>query len=447
METLTAPARPETAASTGSFADRLSAAFTARRRDDDPLAERRDAAMQAFTALGLPNRRTEAYKYTRIEKRLTGDLALADADTASDLTDVAPFRLPNLDADLLVVVNGTVRPDLSSLDGLPEGVVAGSVRETAQAEPGLVLPHLAQRADDGVFEAMNTAFDADGAFLLVPDGVTFDRPLQIAFVTDVNEPTLVQTRNLYRFGANSEALVIETHHSAEGTERAFTNAVTEMVAAENSRINVLKLQLEAESADRMDTVHAVQTGRSDFRVHTYTLGGGMTRNNVTVVPSAEGCESHLYGLYILGGDQHVDNHTLIDHAAAGCFSNELYRGIVDERSMGVFNGKVFVRRDSQQTNAYQSSQGVVLSDDARHYSKPELEIYADDVKCSHGSTTGELEPEHVFYLRSRGVDETTAKSLLLYAFASDITSELPDEAIREYLDELIEQRLRLSASR
>jgi Fe-S cluster assembly protein SufD len=348
----------------------------------------------------------------------------------------------------VVVVNGTVSRELSDVDGLPSGVEVGSLLDAADASGETIHTYFAKYAsvDEDAFVALNTAFELDGVFLRIPKGLTFERPIQLAFVTDADRDAFVQTRNLYLFGENSEALVVETYHSASGA-KTFANAVTEAVVDRAARINVLKLQTESEAASRVDTFQVYQEAQSHFAAHTYTLGGALVRNNVNVVPAGEGCESHLYGLYILRGDQHVDNHTLIDHAAPQCFSNELYRGIVDERSTGVFNGKVFVRRDSQQTNAYQSSQGVVLSEEARHFSKPELEIYADDVKCSHGSTTGELEPEHVFYLRSRGLDEKTAKMLLLYAFASDIVSELPNDALRAYLDGLIEERLNLSASR
>jgi Fe-S cluster assembly protein SufD len=421
-----------------------------RRGEAAPLAEVRRQAMDTFSRLGIPTRKHEAWKYTNIERALRHDYALLDGDAPSRLTraDAEGFRLPGLDAHLVVVVNGTVSRELSDVDGLPAGVEVGSLLDAADADGETIRTYFAKYAsvDEDAFVALNTAFDLDGVFLRVPKGLTLERPIQVAFVTDADRDALVQGRNLYLFGENSEALVVETYHSASGA-RTFANTVTEAVVDRAARINVLKLQTESESASRVDTFQVYQEAQSHFAAHTYTLGGATVRNNVNVVPAGEGCESHLYGLYILRGNQHVDNHTLIDHAAPQCFSNELYRGIVDERSTGVFNGKVFVRRDSQQTNAYQSSQGVVLSEEARHFSKPELEIYADDVKCSHGSTTGELEPEHVFYLRSRGLDEKTAKMLLLYAFASDIVSELPHDALRGYLDGLIEERLNLSASR
>jgi Fe-S cluster assembly protein SufD len=443
----------ETLEKTQDLSERILDAFAAQegRRADDPLASTRAAAMGEFQRLGLPTKKNEAWKYTRVEKTLRHPYDLVPTGANSEISpdDAQRLRLPDLDAHLVVVVNGSIRQDLSDHDALPSGVEIRPLLDYIRDNPEEARDHVARLLDDSEdpFGALNTAFVNDGVFLRVPGGVTLERPIQIAFLTDLDGDAIIQPRNLYIFGENSEAMVVETFQSV-GDARVFNNAVTEVLVDKAARVNLLKLQFESDHADRIDTTQVVQqNGASHFAGHTYTLGGGLVRNNMNVRPAGHGCESHLYGLYILGGEQHVDNHTLIDHAAPGCFSNELYRGIVDEHSTGVFNGKVFVRRDSQQTNAYQSSQGVVLSENATHYSKPELEIYADDVKCSHGSTTGELEPEHVFYLRSRGIDKTTAKSLLLYAFARDIVDQLPHEALRAYLDGLIEERIVRSAAK
>jgi len=444
----------ETLERSGSLTEQIAEQFAAgdSRRLADALSARRTEAMQIFDRLGIPGKKAESWKYTAIAKALKEEYELVPTGSPStlDRAGADKLRLPDLDAHLVVVVNGMLRPDLSDEDLFPEGVEVSSLLSFIESHPDEASQVIAQHVhlEEEPFAALNTAFKNDGLFVRIPEGVTLDRPLQVAFVTDLQHDGFIQPRNLYLFAQNSEAMLVETFQTlGEVGARVFNNPVTEIIVERDARINVLKLQLEADHASRIDTTQVVQTGQSHFAGHTYSLGGKLIRNNMNARPSAPGCETHLYGLYILGGEQHVDNHTLIDHAAAGCFSNELYRGIVDEHSTGVFNGKVFVRRDSQQTNAYQSSQGVVLSENAHHFSKPELEIYADDVKCSHGSTTGELEPEHVFYLRSRGLDEVTAKSLLLYAFARDIVDELPHEALRNYLDNLIEERLVLSAQR
>ncbi|MEM1042350.1 MAG: Fe-S cluster assembly protein SufD [Bacteroidota bacterium] len=430
------------------FTERIAAAHehAALHTNGHPEAFRdlRERARAAFDALGIPGRKDEAWKYTNIERALRHDYALLDPDAAAvSAEDVADLRIEGLDASTLVVVNGVVDLGLSDLGALPDGVTVGSLREAGES----VHAQAVQRAfgqyanaEEDAFIALNTSFELDGVFLQVERGVTVERPVQIIHVTDADRDAFVQTRNLYLFGENCEALVVETYHSAGGA-KTFGNRVSEIVVEREARASVLQLQTEGADASQVNTLQVYQEEKSYFAAHTYTLGGALVRNNINAVPNGEHCETHLYGLYILDGQQHVDNHTLVDHAKPNCFSNELYRGIVDDRSTGVFNGKVFVRRDAQQTNAYQSSQGVVLSDSASHHSKPELEIYADDVKCSHGSTTGEVEPEHVFYLRSRGLSEQQAKSLLLYAFAHDIVTELPHEALRTYLDDLIEVRL------
>ncbi len=430
----------ETLDKTQPLTERIAAAVARTPRPNghpDAVRAFRARAADAFARLGIPGRKNEAWKYTNVERALRHGYAL-DATRSGGAVDAADFAIPGFDAHTLVVVNGEVQ-NLPA--DLPAGVRITSLRD-ALASNEAAAEHFGRYADveHELFAALNTALDADGVFLQVARGVTLERPIQIVHVTDAAEDAFLQRRNLYLFGENSEALVVETYHSA-GQARTFANSVSEIVVERAARVDVLTLQAESEAASQVTTTQVAQAEASIFRGHTYTLGGALVRNNVNAVPAGEHAETHLYGLYIAGGEQHVDNHTLIDHAAPSCFSNELYRGIIDDRATGVFNGKVFVRRDSQQTNAYQSSQGVVLSDDARHFSKPELEIYADDVKCSHGSTTGELEPEHVFYLRSRGLSERQAKGLLLYAFAHDIVVELPAQTLRDYLDGLIEQRL------
>ena len=204
----------------------------------------------------------------------------------------------------------------------------------------------------------------------------------------------------------------------------------------------MRVQDEGPDAHGVSLVQTYQSRDSDVSTLTFTFASGTVRNNTVMVPDGEGCQSTLGGLYLCHGDQHVDTNTLVDHVAPGCQSNELFKGIVYDQSTGVFNGKVFVQREAQQTNAYQQSQGVVLSPDARHYSKPELEIYADDVQCSHGSTTGAVEPEHIFYLRSRGVSESDARAMLLYAFAHDVVERVTLEPLRDHLDARIAERLK-----
>src|SRR5690606_33658287 len=338
-----------------------------------------------------------------------------DGTTRLTRADLDPYRVPDLDAHTAVVVNGAFVPALSDLDGL-DGATAASLRASADHE--VVRRHL-DRADDGAFAALNAAFDLDGLLLHVPDGIVLEKPLHVIHVVDAEADAFVQSRHLFVFGRSAQARVVESHHVRGGAE-TLGNHVTEIGVAQGAVVDHYRIQDEGARAHQVNTAHVVQEGRSVFSTATFTFESGLVRNDLTVVPAAEGCETHLYGLYVLRGGQHVDNHTFVDHAAPGCQSNELYKGIVYDRATGVFNGKVYVRRDAQQTNAYQQSQGVVLSDDAHHYSKPELEIYADDVKCSHGSTTGEIDPEALYYCRARGISLSDARAMLLYAFAHDV---------------------------
>ncbi|MDX1421400.1 MAG: SufD family Fe-S cluster assembly protein, partial [Rubricoccaceae bacterium] len=362
-----------------------------------PFAARRREARDRFAALGFPTKKDEAWKYTDLRPALRPAYALSHAGAADRLAraDLDAYRIPGLDAWRVVLVNGAFAPSLSDLDGL--GATAQSLWDAASDE--VVARYLGRTADDA-FPALNTAFDLDGLFLHVPDGVALEKPLHVINLVDADADAFVQSRHLLVFGRNAQARVVETHH-VRGDAETFGNHVTEIVVAQDAVVDHYRVQDEGPRAHQVNTTHAVQEGRSVFSTATFTFDGGIVRNDLTVVPDAEGCETNLYGLYVLRGGQHVDNHTFVDHAKPGCTSNELYKGIVYDRSTGVFNGKVFVRRDAQQTNAYQQSQGVVLSDDAHHYSKPELEIYADDVKCSHGSTTGEIDPEALYYCRAR----------------------------------------------
>ncbi|MDX1419805.1 MAG: Fe-S cluster assembly protein SufD, partial [Rubricoccaceae bacterium] len=395
---------------------------------------------ERLAALGLPTKRDEQWKYTDLRPVLRPPYAFAPGDGAPALTraDLDAYRVPGLDAFTAVVVNGLFVPALSDLDGL--GRARATSLRAALRDGDEAAQHHYGRAGDGAFTALNAAFDLDGLFLHVPDGVVLEKPLHVIHVVDAGAELFVQSRHLHVFGRRAEGRVVETHHR-RGDAETFGNHVTEIVVAEDAVVDHYRVQDEGERAHQVATTHAVQEGRSVFSTATFTFESGLVRNDLTVVPDAEGCESNLHGLYVLRGRQHVDNHTYVDHVAPGCQSNELYKGIVYDEATGVFNGKVFVHRAAQQTNAYQQSQGVVLSDAARHYSKPELEIYADDVKCSHGSTTGEIDPEALYYCRARGISLSDARAMLLYAFAHDVVEQVKLPALREHLDRRIEARL------
>ena len=352
-------------------------------------------------------------------------------------------RIPGLGAALAVVVNGRFDAERSDLGGLPERVTVGSLRDQVQSNPEGVKDSFGRHVDleRDAFAALNSAFSLDGLYLDVPRGVAVETPIEVVHIVTAPYPTFVQGRNLIVVGEAAQATVIETF-AVTGEAETFRNDLTEIVCAAAGVVRHVRVQDEGPQAHGVSLVQTYQERDSDVSTLTFSFSTGTVRNNTVMVPAGEGGQSTLGGLYICRGDQHVDTNTLVDHVAPGCQSNELFKGIIYDQGTGVFNGKVFVQREAQQTNAYQQSQGVVLSPKARHYSKPELEIYADDVKCSHGSTTGAIEPEHIFYLRSRGVSEADARAMLLYAFAHDVVEMVSLEPLRDHLDGMIAERLK-----
>jgi Fe-S cluster assembly protein SufD len=291
------------------------------------------------------------------------------------------------------------------------------------------------------FTALNTAFAHDGVVIQVPANATVELPTILRFVSDARQVNVAsQPRNLFIVNKNAEVKVAESFRTL-GDQASFTNVVTEIVVAEDARMEYYKIQNESDMAYHIGTTQVYQKDRSHFYSATVTLDGGFIRNNLNIALDGSNCEAHMYGLYFPNGRQHIDNHTLVDHRKPNSHSNELYKGILEDRSTGVFNGKIFVRQDAQKTNAYQSCKNVVLSNDATMNTKPQLEIFADDVKCSHGTTTGKLNEEALFYLRSRGIPKVEAQSLLMYAFAEDVIKKIKIDTLREQLERRIQAKL------
>ena len=409
-----------------------------------PFAELRRTARDRFEALGIPTKREEAWKYTDLRTALAHDYTFAADGAEVSASEIDALAIADLDAARIVLVDGHVRSELSDLDMLPEGVTVGSLREAAQSGDAVVAQYFGKYADvdADAFAALNTQFDLDGLFLSVSKGIEVGTPIHVVHLLSADRPTFAQTRHLVALGANARATLVETYATRGGDAATFRNDLTEVVVGAGARFEHTRIQDEGDAANAVTLLQVYQERDSHASSFTYTFASGTVRNNYVVVPNGEGCTSDLSGVYICHGDQHVDTHSLVDHVAPNCQSNELFKGILYDRSTGVFNGKVFVHRAAQLTNAYQQSQGVVLSPDAHHFSKPELEIYADDVKCSHGSTTGSVEPEHVFYLRSRGVSESDARAMLLYAFAHDVVEQMESEPLRAFVDAKIAERLK-----
>ena len=446
------PTDPTTAAAT-TFKDRISLAHEAltgghalNGANDRVRALRRDA-IGHVRRLGLPTRRSEAWKYTPIEKALARGYRLA-LELPGDATaaDVDAALIPGLDAHVAVLVNGRFRADLSRIGALPDGAIVGGLGAAAEAHRAIVDAHLGAyaRPETEVFTALNTAFLVDGVFVYVPAGADLETPVHIVHLVDAREAVLVQPRVLVVTERGAHAVVVETMRVA-GDGLVFANPVTEVSVGENARVEHYRVQDGGERVTEVTTTDGYGRRDSVFSTTTVTLSGDMVRNNVRVLPDGENGLSNLRGLFLAEGALHIDNSTFVDHAKPHCESHELYKGILDGRSRGVFNGRILVRPDAQKTNAYQSSRAIVLSDGAQMNSKPELEIYADDVKCSHGAATGRLDTDALFYLRARGLTETAARALLLLAFARDVTDTITLAPLHDWLDAKLQERLQTPA--
>lgn len=401
-------------------------------------------AFNTFNAVGIPTVRNEEWKYTRISSVFNKEYAFNPETFSSSLEDedLDAIRFPGYkEANEIVFINGLYSQKFSTIRSKNLTVI--SLEEATKTFPEIVLQHLGHSSKyikDGL-NALNTAFAAEGVFIHVGKGNIVEHPVYIYNIVDArNNNILSQPRTLIYVAQNAQVIFAETY-STFGASESFINQVTEIVVEQDALLEYYRIQNDAAHANQVNTTHIRQVGKSLVNTVTVSLNGGIVRNNLNIAMEAEHSESHFYGLYFLKGNTHVDNHTVVDNVKPHCESNELYKGVVDDSSTAVFNGKIFVQKDAQKTNAYQSNKNLLLSEDAIVNTKPQLEIFADDVKCSHGCTVGQLDEEGMFYLRSRGISEKAAKSLLIHAFAVDILEHIKPQPIRQYVDELIAERL------
>jgi Fe-S cluster assembly protein SufD len=409
----------------------------------------RSAAIDRFAELGFPTLRDEEWRFTnlapltKVPFQLAGDRQLSNSTVAK----LRGFMDEAGPSSRLVFVNGWFDPKLSSLLPLPDGVTVGSLVAVCREHPDWVEPYLARYADfdEQPFTALNTAFIQDGAFISLPRGKVVDEPIHLVFVsTTAGRPTVSHPRNLILAGINSQAAIVESYLGVDD-DVYFTNVVTEVVAGENAVLDHYKIQRESRAAFHFATLQVYLGRSSNFTNHAISLGGALVRNDVNAVLDADGGECTLNGLYLAAGRQHIDNHTRIDHARPHCASHELYKGILDGNAHGVFNGKIYVHQDAQKTDAKQTNKTLLLSPNAVIDTKPQLEIFADDVKCTHGATIGQLADEAIFYLRSRGLGRDDARSLLTFAFANDVIGRIKVEPIRARLEQALLTTLGLQA--
>ena len=406
------------------------------------LQTRRRDAMATFARLGFPTVRDEEWKYTDVTPVVnlvaTPIFRFEANGSASNLATALPFQ--GLDGTRLVFVNGHFAPALSRLVELPEGVEVRALSEAIAADSERVQQAFGRSVDgEETFVALNTAFAQDGAFVFVPAQVELPSPVHLVFVSTGESATVSHPRNLVLLGANAKLTLIESYCSpTEGVY--FTNAVTEIESGAGAQLEHLKVQLESMRAFHIGTVQLGAARGANLRSTTLNLGGRIVRNNATALMQGEGAEITLDGLVVAGGEQHVDNHTTMDHAVPHCASHEHYAHVLDGKSVGVFNGKIFVRLDAQKTDAKQSNRTILLSRDATINAKPQLEILADDVRCTHGATIGQLDEAAQFYLQSRGVPAREARAILIRAFAGEALEQISSETVRD------EMEARLSAA-
>ncbi len=407
------------------------------------LRRARQSAFEKFRLLGFPTIRHEDWRYTNLNRFLKDEYAVGGAAGAGGAVATAvalpaAAAIPGLDAYRVVLINGIWDGEVAG-GPLPRGLEVKRVAE-ALLDPALVGYFENGKWGNLAFPNLNTALFTDGLLLRV-NGI-IGKPLHIVHYYTADRNILVQPRHLWMIGANAEVTVVETIHSALDGGRVLVNSLTEVIADRDARVDHLVIQAAEAGTSLVNHTTVRQKKQSLYNNYTFTFPGAeLVRNDLQLRLEEDHTETHLYGLYLTAGQQLVDNHTLVDHQKPFCFSNELYKGVLLERSTGVFNGKVYVHQDAQKTNAFQQNNNLVISKHATIDSKPELEIFADDVKCSHGSTVGQFNEDALFYLRARGIGEELAKALLITAFAFDVTEKVKVAAVVHYINQMIDQHI------
>ena len=402
----------------------------------------RSAAFDTFRRLGFPTTKNEDWHYTSVAPIVEHDyLHITTPSGDVQRAALAPFLFGRSEWHTLVFVNGRHAPELSNTGGLPKGVKLLDLRRAWAEAPDLAEPLGSITSyGDRAFTALNTAFMHDGAVLHVERDVEVEMPIHLLFVTDaVAAKSMMHPRNLIVVGRNAKAKIIESYVSLSDAVY-FTNAVTEVSVGDGATLHHYKMQREGMRAFHVGTIATRQARDSHYISFSLAIGGSLTRTNIYTTLAGEGCGATLNGLYMLDGEQHCDHQTLIVHAQPNCFSRELYKGVLDGQSHGVFNGKVYVDPIAQKTDGKQTNNTLLLSDKAQIDTKPQLEIFADDVKCTHGATVGRLDEQALFYMKSRGVSRQLARELLTYAFAADVLETIEQDSVREELERMTLQR-------
>ena len=407
------------------------------------LRKLREDAFARFAEVGFPTTRDEDWRFTNVTPIARGQFRLP----GNALVQLPPAELKSWNIEgsavRLVFVNGRYAPELSRIDALPKGVAVSSLREQIEGNSDQISKQLGHYADTqrDAFVALNTAFVEDGAYVHVKRGVVAEAPIHLLFVSSSDHTALMShPRNLIVFEDQSQGTVVEEYVSL-GDGVMFSNSVTELVAGDDAHVSHYMIEREHKEAFNVSTLRIQQGRTANVASHSFLLGGGLVRNNVHPVLAGEGGECLINGLFVGSGKQHLDNYMHVEHASPHCASRQFYNGILDDKAHGVFHGRIVVHKDAQKTDAKQTNRNLLLSDDAQIDTKPQLEIYADDVKCTHGATIGQIDENALFYLRSRGLSEAEARQLLLLAFASECVDRMRPGAARVYVEQLIQAHL------
>ena len=428
----------------------LMAVFAERQREitvhDTPfVAAKRAEAIKLFSKAGFPHAALERWRGTDLSRALSHEYQASPEAPSADLDIDKIFKcdVPHFETLLVTQLNGWFADRQKLIHIYPSGMIIGSLAAAFIKYPKLIEAHYGKYADDTSesLTALNTAMSQDGIFIYVPDNVTVEQNVQMVNITDFKQNLFLNTRNLVILGENSHLRLVQCDDSINH-DVTFINTVTEVKVGRNSTLDHYKLQNKDDHTTLINSMYFHQDEGSSVSTNAISLNGGLIRNLSHITMSGPHSSADVYGLYLMDRYQHIDNQVLINHAAPDCESRELFKGVLDDHASGVFNGHIRVHRDAQRTNAFQTNKNILLTDKASIDTKPFLEIYADDVKCSHGATIGQLDAEALFYIRSRGISESNAKILLMYAFAADVINKISIPELRQRMDDMVKKRLR-----
>jgi Fe-S cluster assembly protein SufD len=399
---------------------------------------------------GIPTRKNENYKYTNLQPQFSTEYKFVHQieDTDANLTEIFRCDVPQLNTHLTLLFNGWYYEKNIQSEKFPQGVILESLENAAKNNPEIIQKYYAKIAETATdsMVALNTAYAKDGYFLYIPKNVIIEKPIQIINLLKSEENTFATQRNLVVIEPGASVKLILCDHTLN-LNQYLSNSVTEIFVGENAIMDYYTVQNQHNNSASINSVFIQQEKNSNVTTHTVSLHGGVIRNNLKIIINGENAEANMYGMAFLDRDQHIDNATQVIHSKPHCQSNQIYKYVLDDKSTGAFSGRIHVARDAQKTNAFQRNNNLLLTDTAMMQTKPQLIIDADDVKCSHGATVGQIDEEALFYLRARGIDEDKARMMMMNAFAHEVVQQIKVEALRERIDELIEKRLKGEVAR